>query len=211
MGIKELTKTSEKHLVDFNYVDAAAGITYLKYYVGAIKNASGTITYVLKPFSFHGSELKASSNGTGTGVRIDKTFTYDVLRNIIVDGNALVSFEIFMYKYGWSGNSSTYDLDVKIIKNTTTLATFTRSNIGGTFVIGSGSYYENVNAILDLPKTVFKRGDTLKLEVIFTSNSGDVLMELTIFYDPDSVSVTIDSIANTHTEMILYLPVVPEL
>lgn len=154
-------------VASFNFDDIAEGTGIVVFHGGNTKTSSGAYKYVLRKNEFYSNEISSGGIVAGTvdNKLLDMDFDVTFNKPKIIDGEALVSIPV-----GVSGNvaASNYVgyVAVAVQKVSDGVETELYALTSGSLVNTAESFQSERNTILlDLPRTTFKIGDKLRLQI----------------------------------------------
>ena len=162
---RQFTKTSGGAVASYNWTDIADGTGYVTFYGGLINT-----DYVLSPNAFYSDDVgtKVQSNPQTATKLIEKDFdlTPFVIPKIL-DGYAFFNIPFGIDNTG--GSSDTFDVYfvVRVIKYDGSTEDELVNSTGATLrAVVAGSNVADVAIVkADIPKTLFKKGDLLRITV----------------------------------------------
>lgn len=171
-------KSSEGVIASYDFFDFAARVGYKRFY--GLRNNEGDRLIV----------SAIDSNSTNTAVTDGgATIYFDIMFNSPNGVYGSAFFSALYSVYNSTGNPKTSltiePFKVNIDTTTTSLATaITTDEITG----GGTIAYKRCGAIIEIPKTHFKKGEKLRLKVIL-NRTGDTSGQRILYHNPMNVTV----------------------
>ena len=182
--------SSEGAIASYNYTDIASGTGFVSYYGAAVATDGGT-SYILTTNPIHSSTATETNPTTIDGFSI----TFNKPQNI--KGTLITDIPVI-----FSGLGNTLYCTITVYKNSTQIGTA----ISDTRT-GAASYsYKSFAVPITISQTHFKKGDTLKIKLVFTKSGGSFYLG----YDPQN-RTTGETLSNECTIMRYYVPFVIDL
>lgn len=186
--IPKVIQSAPGQLVNYSFVDIAAGTGYATYYAGTASGANVLSNNNFPSNDINTNALISSSNVSGRTKIIDLDF--DVLFNLPQDirGDAIVEIPMGLHIVAGSANSSYY-VNCKIRKWDGTTETdiasgTTKDWYCTTNDVGAGKYSMRTAKII-VPHTHFKKGEYLRLTVEGWAKSATInVVRAVVAHDP---------------------------
>ena len=190
---------------NYNYLNTATGSAYLKLYAGDYSDANQLFDIPI--YSCNGY----TEVGTETALDID--FDLKITKQIIIKGNALVSFAVSHYNItGTQVNpSQTITYTAKIRKwdgSTETEIASETIDIGGEAIDASENKKYRKTKNVTIPKTKYSKDDSQKVSLI--SEATNANQKIYLAHDPKNrtTGITHGGTQNwTNTELLCLIPI----
>ena len=193
----------ESAITSFPYSDIESGTGTVIYY-GASEKSGATTSYILTTKSVS-SQDSATLVGSGASGSVEYNFDLTPL-NVpkVVKGKGFLNLTVQGNK---NTNDGTINVAVRVIKYDGSSETELMSSINQDVTIVSDTFASRTILFpLDLTQTVFKIGDILRLELIYSwSVVGGAFSALQLGTDPAD-RFTFETSSNTSSVLALYIP-----
>lgn len=166
-------KSGEGSISTYDFFDLATGKGYKTFYLTA---SSGALT--LNPNPFYSNDKDVRKTGT-TALAAGLDFDVEFLKPLTIDGKAIINLPTF---YSGGANSglevrgAIQKLDINNV-----LTNIASGAATATYTDTAGNYTGRVHCIIiDIPKTKFKAGETLRVNVFYPTGQN----EISFMFDP---------------------------
>jgi len=204
-------------IASYDYTDIASGTGITNFYAGEVSISGSSISRILSNVQFYSNSI-STEDYTGTDTDYTEKFDldFDVLmnKNFVIEGKSNVNIPVRVGITGSSdGASMTAYVIVKLRKWDGVTETEIASNTTKLFyaenAVGADEETEifDISAVyLDIPQTVFKVGEYLRLTCIgYAKRTQNGTYHLKLGYDPMNRSIDWDA-AGSPSSLILQIP-----
>jgi len=215
MPIKQIYERAGLNAVtSYDFYDLLTGIAYKTFYAGKTSATAGFLrSFIFDSFwGVNGMYYNFVAEAGGTYLlKVDQDFDMEVERSIAIKGEAIVTGSTNFYEVT---NPRAYNFYIvaKFRKwdgtDETDIATGTSATMTGT-TEGSVLREHKWNCNIDIPKTIFKKGETIRLTIELWNKSTPVTLACYMVHDPASKSIA--KIMTGDGTLKLLLPIIPQL
>lgn len=204
-------------IASYNYTDIAAGTGITNFYAGEVSISGSSISRILSNVEFYSNSI-STEDYTGTDTSYTEKFDldFDVLinKNFVIEGKTNVNIPVMIGITGSNdGASMSAYVVVKLRKWDGTTETEIASNTTKLFyaenAVGADeetAVYDISAVYLDIPQTIFKTGEYLRLTCIgYAKRVQDGTYHFKLGYDPMNRSIDWDA-AGSPSSLILQIP-----
>ena len=174
-------------LANYSYSDLHDGLYFILHYGGATDN-NATTDYHLRTHTWTGNPTSKSETLTTTPDTLEIDLDFDIQFNLpkLLEGELLTNCKFSTYTASGSTTANAY-IKVSIIHyDGTTPTTIGTEQTSDTISAGTTRIYSTESMLFDIPKTRFKKGDTLrvKLKVYGHATNLDGASDATLHLSP---------------------------
>lgn len=159
-------------VVNVSFTDFASGKGVVEFFFGSVNGENRLSNTAFFSETINKADLKTT--GSDEERLIDEDFDADFLKTVTIEGEAL--FNIPIGASTDATNTMTYRVVIIVKKFDGTTETVIATATGKTYTIASGldnQIFIMTSTSVDLPRTIFKNGDSLRLTVeIFAQRVG---------------------------------------
>jgi hypothetical protein len=192
-------RASEQSIASYNFVDVAAGTGVVEFFLGEavdVKRLSNSKFYSRRTLIDSG-QIASPSDDTKV---LDIDFDIEFVEPQIIDGKTVITIPMGMLIRNASKTSTTYII-AKVRKWDGTTETELASNTSGELSLtttGTDEYARVMTCIdLDIPSTIFRAGETLRLTIEQYSGSSNDASSNTYYFFGCSPQNRATSLFNT--------------
>jgi len=179
MAIPTIFDQGDPAVASYNYIDILTGVGYLTLYAGDYDD-SGTQKYVLTPNEFYSS---VASHQTIGAAAFDLDFDVEIGKTVTFSGEAIINIPLRMQQAGVQQVTATVyirkysgGVESEIVNDTCSTPAALNWGLNQPWILA---------AKLTVPKTVFKKGDVLRLTYSCPGYAGKTI---DWFHDPKNRS-----------------------
>jgi hypothetical protein len=206
-GIPQNFQSISPVLSNYNFVDIASGTGYINFYAGSTVD-----TKLLSNNAFYSDVVAETTGYTGTGAAYTLLFDYDfdILLNRPLDlkGFGIVAIPLGA-NVGAAGHNTDCYVHVILRKWDGVTETDLFTNDSRVWVGDQTTNLAYTMLAVDLPITLthFKKGETLRLTLMYYARETNHGMRISIAYDPENRTAGWDTTGACPSRLVFYCPV----